>query len=237
MKSPKNTVLFNGVDLSGYGVYVSGNQTFSSAERDYEEVIIPGRSGSLFIDNKTFKNTTHSYDAWIAENLEQNLIALRAFLLSSSGYCRLEDTYHPDEFYKAIFRGPLDVETALLSFGRFTLTFERTGKRFLKSGELVSEFTSDSYILNPTSFDSLPLIRVYGVGEFTVNNKTITITQHSLPYIDIDSEVVDCYCYQTNCNPYVQMNGNFPTISPGRNGVLLGTGITKVEITPRWWTV
>ena len=239
MMNPLNTVMFNGTNLADYGVYVSGDQTFSSAERDYEEIEIPGRSGSLFIDNKRFKNTEHSYDAWIGEDLENNLTALRAFLLSSTGYCRLEDTYHPDEFCKAIFKGPLDVETILLEAGVFTLTFTRMPQRFLKSGEIEVELTATDTIKNPTLYASKPLVRVYGYGDIVVNGYSITIAQNDLPYIDIDSEVVDCYCYQSNANSYVTMNSvNYPVLSPGSNLITISSPtITKLVITPRWWTV
>lgn len=239
MIAPMNTVSFNGVNLSTfYGVYVSGNQTFSSAEHDYEEITVPGRSGSLFIDNKTYKNTKHSYDAWIGENLETNLRGLRSFLASSSGYCRLEDTYHTDEFYKAIFKGPLDVETILLTAGVFTLEFERMPQRFLNSGSQVTSFTASGSITNPTLFNSKPLVRVYGTGNLTVNGTAITILSHTYSYIDIDSETMDCYCTSANCNNYVQLSGNkYPELKAGANSIVLGSGITKVEITPRWYNL
>lgn len=236
--SPINTVTFNGTNLYDFGVYVSGNQTYSSAERDYEEIEIPGRSGSLFIDNKRYKNKKHPYDAWIGENLEENLRNLRAFLGSSPGYCRLEDTYHPDEFYSAIYRGPLDVETILLTAGTFTLDFERKPYRFLKSGETVQTFTADGSITNPTLFSSNPLIRVYGSGTLIVNGFSIEVLPHStVPFIDIDSDVKDNYCYQTNCNNMVKMGTTFPTLAPGVNQIIVGSGITQAEITPRWWTL
>lgn len=41
-------------------------------------------------------------------------------------------------------------------------------------------------------------------------------------------------------NAYVTVSKNgtehyFPTLEVGTNQVVLGTGVTKVEVVPRWW--
>ena len=91
-------------------------------------------------------------------------------------------------------------------------------------------------INNPTMFDSLPLLRVYGVGILGIGSHTVTITDAD-DYTDIDCEMMDCFKGSANKNQYVQFSGNdFPTLEPGVNGFTF-LGITKVEVKPRWWSV
>lgn len=91
-------------------------------------------------------------------------------------------------------------------------------------------------ITNPTLFDSQPFLRVYGTGTLGINSQSVTITQAD-EYTDIDCEMMDCFKGTANKNPYVQFTDyNFPVLKPGVNYVSL-SGITKVEITPRWWIV
>lgn len=91
-------------------------------------------------------------------------------------------------------------------------------------------------INNPTQFTSKPLIRVFGDGVFTVNDVTVTVSAHSQPYIDIDSDLQECYYEDTNMNQYVSFSGNeFPELIPGTNGIMPTPGIVKLEVIPRWW--
>lgn len=79
-----------------------------------------------------------------------------------------------------------------------------------------------------------PLIRVYGKGIVQIGKQTIEILKAPTEYIDIDCDIQDCFEGTVNRNSYVSLT-DFPVLGPGSNGITLGTGITKVEITPRWW--
>ena len=103
----------------------------------------------------------------------------------------------------------------------------------MKSGETATTFTANGSISNPTDMPSKPLIRVYGSGSLTVNGTAITIASHTLSYIDIDCDLQEAYCGATNANQYITAL-EFPTLDSGANSVAL-SGVTKVEITPRWW--
>ena len=219
-----------------YGVYISGQGTFSAPRREYNMIPIPGRNGDLVGNEKRFENLELTYPAFIYTNFKTNLRNLRNFLLSLVGYQRLTDTYHTDEFRLALFEGPFepDVEPKN-NAGQFELVFNCKPQRFLLSGELTTTLTADGTISNPTLFDSQPLLRVYGTGQLGINSDTITISVADT-YTDIDCEMMDCYKGTTNKNSYVSFSGNnFPVLKPGTNNIDLGTGITKVEITPRWW--
>ena len=235
----RNYFTFNGNDSRDYGVYISGDGVFDSPEKEYETISIPGRDGDFLGIERRMGNVDIRYPAFVYSNFDNNLAALRSMLLAADGYCRLEDSYHPNEFRKAFFRGPIEVmPTSMKDAGKFDITFEAKPQRWLKSGETAIEITSSGTdINNPTSFPSRPLIRVYGYGEFYIGSDRITITQ-SYSYIDIDCEMMDCYRGTINCNDLVSFQSNdFPTLKPGDTGITFPNTITKIVITPRWFQV
>ena len=56
-------------------------------------------------------------------------------------------------------------------------------------------------------------------------------------YTDIDCEIMDAYKGATNCNGNIRTTDNkFPVLRAGQNNITK-SGISRLEITPRWWTV
>ena len=234
----RNYFTLDGVDSRDFGVYISGQGTFSAPARSYELLPVPGRNGDLVGTEKRFENGELTYPAFIYANFKQNIADFRAFLNSLFGYHRLVDSYQPNEFRMVFFQGEFDPDvTAKNDAASFDITFNCKPQRFLLSGEQATTLTADGTITNPTRFNSQPLLRVYGTGDLGINGDTITISQADV-YTDIDCEMMDAYKGTENRNQYITLtNYNFPVLVPGENGIALGTGITRVEITPRWWTV
>lgn len=234
----RNWFILDGVDSRDFGVYISGQGTFSSPEREYDMRPVPGRNGDIVGIETRFSNGDLTYPAFIYANFKSNLESLRAFLNSLFGYKRLEDTYHPDEFRQVVFTGPFEPNVVSRNnAGSFDISFDCKPQRFLKTGESTTTLTSTGTITNPTRFESKPLLRVYGTGNLGIGSQTITILQTDT-YMDIDCEMMDAYKGTTSMNSSIQLTGyNFPTLKPGVNNISLGTGISKVEITPRWFTI
>lgn len=70
------------------------------------------------------------------------------------------------------------------------------------------------------------------IGDYVMAVKNIH------PYIDIDSEMQNCYCGTSNANAHVTFaNDEFPKLVPGVNNVTTSIGIESVAITPRWYRV
>lgn len=230
-----NFIVFNGKKLKDYGVFISGDAVFDAPKRDTTSVTVPGRNGELTLDNGRYENITIKYPAFIVRSFKERISELRNFVLSQSGYQRLEDTYHPDEFRLAKWESDFSVkpDEALLA-GEFDLKFNCYPQRFLKSGENAIEITSATTIINEQMTTALPLIRAYGTGTFTINGVTVQITSAS-SYTDIDCDLQECFkdTLATNCNGNVVLT-TFPELQPGENTISM-SGITKLEITPRWW--
>lgn len=222
-------------------LFVSGGGTFGSPERDIESIPIPGRNGELTIDHGRYKNVTVEYSGWIAEDFEANILKARQLLCyGNGGYYRLEDDYHPDEFRMARFVGPLEVQ-GIASSGDYlaaalSIKFDCMPQRFLKSGEEVITLTdaSGTNVRNPTSLPALPKLIVYGSGEGTItHNMSTELTISDIDgFVELDSEIQRAYKLNV---PKDDTVSGFLVFDRGVNYIQFSGGITKIEITPRWW--
>lgn len=233
----RNYLTWNGTDFRGFGVYISGQGTFSAPARAYNIQTVAGRNGDIITNEKRLENINVSYKAFIYTNFDANVRNLRNYLLANIGYKELTDSYHTDEFRMAMYAENFEPEvTSKNDAGEFTLTFNCKPQRFLNSGKTVTTLTADGTIVNPTLFASQPLLRVYGDGVLGINSQSITIAGSDV-YTDIDCEMMDAYKGTANKNHTIRLSDyNFPTLTAGTNYISLD-GITKVEITPRWWRV
>lgn len=230
-------VTFAGKNLADFGVQVSGIDTYGAPSRVVNAEHVAGRNGSIVIDEGTYNDVEHVYHVAIKRHLAENISGLRNFLLSVRGYARLQDTYTPDEFYQAVFHNAIDLtaEGHGNKWSLFDLTFTRKPQRFLKTGEETITLTASGTVNNFTLMDARPLLRVYGHGTLKINGTTLTIAG-TASYTDIDCELQDAYYGAQNLNQYLALSPNaFPVLQSGTNTFTLGTGITRVIITPRWW--
>lgn len=238
-------IKFDGIPLSDFGVHISGEGTFKSADKEYETVKVPGMHGDLLIDTGRFNNVTIKYPAFIFDDFSENASNFCNFMLSRKGYCRFESTYQPDEYRLGMYKGPYDPEVILLSAGNFDIEFDMKPQRYLKLGEQVKEFTSNDKIYNPTYFDSNPLIRIYvngtGTHQVGIGANFITVKGLSYPYIDVDCWSLDATYNGNNCNDKVEFTIPYGRdrvdLVPGENGIMIPSTVSKIEITPRWWKV
>lgn len=234
----KPTIIYDGLNLEMFGVYFDGSKEFNRPAKEMERVSIPGRSGDLFIPRNRWVNLPLAFSCFINDNFHENYTMLSEFLNSRKGYKVLETSWQPEIYRMAAFVSTLNPGMNQLNRrGKFSIEFDCKPQRFLKSGTVMQEITSGTSITNPTAFASQPLIRIYGNGTLTIGTQTVTVTGNSNAYVDVDSEIMDCFYGTTNLNSKVALSGHeFPVLEPGSNAISF-TGITKVEITPRWYMI
>lgn len=232
-----NYLIFNDINSADYNVFISGESTYATPEKDVEIIAVPGRNGTLSIDNHRFSNVNINYPAFIVYDFRHNFDSFKAALMSVSGYAKLADTYDMEHYRRARFYSAIEPEMDQLNrHGKFDIVFDCDPRRFLKLGDDVRTFTAAAEIKNPTLYPALPLIRAYGTGSFTIGSVSVSISSAST-YTDIDCETQEAYKGSTNCNGNITLtNGAFPSLQPGINAISK-SGITKLEITPRWWTI
>ena len=125
-----------------------------------------------------------------------------------------------------------------MQYGETTIQFICRPERFYKSAEDPIEVTSGDSMYNPTKFKSKPLIHIETASEQTV---TVSINGHTITaevddYINIDCERMNAY-RQAGENKNTDISGEFPTIDPGVNGIVITGTVSEVTITPRYFTV
>lgn len=228
---------FNGKNSLDFGVRISGGGTYGTPQRDITTIEVLGRNGELTQDNGRFKNIQIEYPSWIARDIEPKLTEFTSFLNSSAGYHRLEDSYHPEYYRMARFASTINPTVMYNEAGEFTIEFDCMPQKWLKSGENAVTVTDTTVLFNPTAFDAQPLIKVTGVGQFTINDVVTKITTNP-DGLYIDCENMTCYKDAVNKSKYVQFltrDGEYPTLKAGENKIAVNG--TTLEIIPRWWKI
>ena len=205
---------------------------------------VAGRNGDLHELEDAWENYIQPYEVYFRGDVSgpEQAHAISSWLVSGGGYQKLQDTYDPDHYRMALFKGPMEIENILNRYGRCTIQFDCAPQSFLLSGEYPTSFTAPGRLYNVTSFDALPIITIYGetAGIVTVGTATVEIKEISNPII-LDCELMQAYSKPGEGAP-VNQNGSvyapvFPRLLPGENAVSFSGGISKVEIIPRWWTL
>ena len=175
-----NTFIFGGVSTTTYGVIVEGSGDYSGAKRAVEMISIPGRDGAFALDKGYYENEPVEYDVLIQgatqTTFEAAVSSFKNAILSKTGYQRLTDTYHPNEYRMAVYAGGFDEEPKFHGKGAsFKVKFDCKPQRFLTSGETASTVANNGTMTNPTLFDAKPLLEVEGYGTIGFNGYEIEI--------------------------------------------------------------
>lgn len=183
-----NSITFGGVNSADYGIYIGGEGVFNAPDRDVEMISIPGRNGSFALDKGRFENIQVTYSAFNYEadlaTFSANLDAFRNALCAQSGYQRLTDTFHPDEYRMAAFIGGLEIKPIEYNTAsKFDIVFDCKPQRWLTSGETKQTKASGSTITNPTLFPASPLLECKGHGDIYIGGVPITVM--SVPIGDV----------------------------------------------------
>lgn len=175
-----NSLIFGNIDSADYGIYITGESVYDAPERAVEMVKVPGRNGAIALDLGRWENVEVSYPAGCfgddQSDFASKISDFRNAIVSQIGYQRLTDTYNPNEYRLGVYASGLDVKPASMNrAGEFTISFDCKPQRFLTSGETETIVASGTDITNPTQYDSRPLLKVSGRGDFTVNGYPIKI--------------------------------------------------------------
>lgn len=233
----EHKIWFDGVCSTDLDVVVSGEKCFTAAERDVTLIDVPGRSGSLVIDNGRYKNCTIQYPAFCRDFINQ-ASSIRTWLTRNTGYCRLQDSYDPDCFRLARCVGPIEFSPGFLNrTATFEMLFDCKPQRYYLDGENAVRLSVSGRIRNRTSFPALPLVTVSGSGEgsLTIGERTVTILSLD-GSLTLDSDTKNAYKGTENKNSAIRA-AEFPVLNPGENEISWTGGVTGVEIMPRWWTL
>lgn len=235
----KNFFLFGEKNSKDFGITVEYCPPFGTGQRSVEKQSVPGRNGDLLIDTGAYSNYTQQYEVWFKGKKPTIQVArsIAFWLMSQTGYIRLEDSYDPDVYRMACFAGPFDVENWMLVRGRATLEFDCKPQRYLKQGEFSISVESGQTIGNQW-MPALPMIQISGTGngQLAVGSSQVNITDMT-GAITLDCDVQNAYSGTLNLNNNITITRGWPVLATGQTSISFSGGITAVEITPRWWTL
>ena len=247
------TMTVDGVDLhERFGVYIDTSLIFNKPKKDVEVISIPGRDSALIVDYGTFQNFVLTVPCFMKDDnaldFADRYTLLIDFLGSIRNYVRIRFSNEPAHFrigYPIMGQAP--TIKRLNREGRFDLSFNCRPFRYLRNGEqAIAIDESPKEIINPTEFDALPFIDIYGYGRLeiisgSVGGAQIEIAQHPSGFIRINSEnmtITGNLPYPYKASDYVTIiTGGYPRLLPGENTIITDSTIfssTNSAIYPRW---
>ena len=231
-------IIFNNKSSADCRIQVAHPPGYTYPERDYTITHIPGRNGDIIQDNGCYKNVERTYEVSFDapnEDFATYANAVSAWLHSTTGYARLEDSYEPNYYRMATYQESNIFENLYNQAGTATIVFECKPQRFLKTGDNTITIQNSLTIMNPTGFEAYPLFKVTGTsGVLTVNGNSITFSSID-DFVMLDCELQDAY--KENINKNSTISGTFPVLKPGSNTIRWTASISSVTMKPRWWTI
>lgn len=231
-------IIFNNKSSADCRIQVAHPPGYAYPERDYTITHIPGRNGDIIQDNGCYKNVERTYEVSFDapnEDFATYANAVSAWLHSTTGYARLEDSYEPNYYRMATYQESNIFENLYNQAGTATIVFECKPQRFLKTGDNIITIQNSLTIMNPTGFEAYPLFKVTGSsGVLTVNGNSITFSSID-NFVMLDCELQDAY--KENINKNSTISGTFPVLKTGSNTISWTGDISSVTMKPRWWTI
>ena len=231
-------IIFNNKSSADCRIQVAHPPGYAYPERDYTITHIPGRNGDIIQDNGCYKNVERTYEVSFDapnEDFATYANAVSAWLHSTTGYARLEDSYEPNYYRMAVYQESNIFENLYNQAGTATIVFECKPQRFLKTGDNTITIRNSLTIMNPTGFEAYPLFKVTGTsGVLTVNGNSITFSSID-DFVMLDCELQDAY--KKNINKNSTISGIFPVLKTGSNTISWTGNISSVTMKPRWWTI
>lgn len=225
-------LIFRGVSTQTLGdVYINKMPSHKKAAMRFTEYKVKGRDGTLHV-NEGFDDMEITATLILLNASASKRQVVNAWA-DGTGKLVLSDDL--TKAYRATVlkeiqwtrdAGPAGYfDTAKITFTCEPFMYEAT--------ESVIEYTADATITNPGSAEALPLIRVDGSGDatFTLAGETITIADmvSGTPvYIDCETGYVYTQTGATS------MTGEFPVLPYGTTTLVIGEGVSKITLTPRW---
>ena len=115
----------------------------------------------------------------------------------------------------------------------FAVNFRCKPFWYLKDVAPITLTQSGSFVTNPGSVFTEPVITVYGTGAITLMvGMTITEMESVSGSVTLDTPLMEAYSGTNSMNS--AMSGDFPTLLPGQNAVSWTGNVTKVVVEPNW---
>lgn len=227
-------ITYNGRSGSSIGVYAVKRPSIPSPERRVEKITVPGRDGSLFIedgwDDVTFDTVFNWFDA--ADDLGDKTREFNSWLSQTGGKLLFSDDLF---FYRIVRRIEMrQTERVAPQIMKQTVRFTVDPWQYLTEGD--TAMTNPTSLTNPTNWTAHPVIQITGGGTWTltINGNSITAVVTNGLIIDTLRETITWD--GENKSSLVTGDISKLVLQPGANTITKSSGAT-VTITPRWRTL
>ena len=222
---------WNGIRCTQYGIHVLEQPPVTIPSERVTFTDVPGRSGSLtqLEGDDVYDDMVLTATCLIAD---PSRIPEIAAWLRGSGTVTFAN--RQGGFYHARVVNQIPFEKILRGnpHRSFAINFRCKPFWYLSDVGLITLTTSGTFITNPGSVASEPVITVYGYGEITLM-VGMTITELEITdKITLDTPLMEAYSGSTSMNSC--MSGDFPSLLPGKNAVSWSGNVSRVEIQPNW---
>lgn len=225
-------LIFRGVSTMDLpNVYISKMPSHKKASMRYTEFYVNGRDGALHIDEGL-----SNYEITATLVLVDGDASVRQMVNAwASGSGKLITSDDLSKCYKAAVRKEVRWTRTLGNRGYFDtaqITWDCDPYMY-ESNETPIVLTASGNIVNPGTAKAIPLLVLEGSGNCSV---TMGGTTFSISNVSSGVPVtLDCENgYAFAASGAMMMTGNFPEIPVGTSAVTLGSGVTKLTITPHW---
>lgn len=232
----RQILTIGGKSLMDFHAWYDGSEWWRMPQKEVENIQIPGKNGDLTIDNHRFSNIIIPFNCYIHKNFGQNYSNLINYLMSLTGYQRIESNEEPDVFRLGMIKAPIEPKMGQFNFrGQFSIDIDFMPQKWLKVGENRITVNGSETLVNPTAFNALPTLYVQGTGDITVNGNIMTLANNTGTTV-IDCDAQNVYEGTIDRNSDITLtNNSFPSLVPGTNTIEYGTGITSLIVVPNWW--
>lgn len=198
-----------------------------STKRRDEAIVISGRHGNLTATDGTFETYILQ-----AEFILKDISKIDKICSHFKGSSDLIFSNDLDRKFKAKVNNQVEFTRLIRDLKRFAVEFEVQPFMYEAVPSILT-LTEPTSILNTGTFESEPIITVYGQGNITLtfNNSNI-ILNNIEEKITINSEILNAYDGNSSLNN--KMSGDFPVFKLGENNISWTGSVTKLEITPNW---
>ena len=218
---------WNGVKSTEYGIYVDTQPPITMPAERVSYTQVPGRAGTL-----TETEGEDVYDDLVLTVycVMKDGARIADIMKWLKGSGKVEFANRPGGFYYGRVSNQIPFEKVLR--GRENRSFSiifRCKPFWHRQGEQSVTLTGSGSVMNEGSVYSGPIITVKGNGDGTLMVGSTLIELNKLEgSITIDSELQEAYNAQESLNS--KMNGEFPRLNVGLNGISWTGGITSVTV-------
>ncbi len=222
---------WNGVRCTEYGIHITEQPPVTIPAERATFTNVPGRSGSLTTleGNDVYDDLLLTASCFIAD--PARIPAIAAWLRGSG---QVTFANRQGGFYYARLVNQIPFEKILRGnpHRAFAVNFRCRPFWYQTGVQPITLTTWGTFITNPGSVFSEPVITVYGSGEVTLM-VGMTITELEVTdNITLDTPLMEAYSGSTSMNS--RMSGDFPTLLPGQNAVSWTGNVSRVVVQPNW---